>query len=171
MRLSSEILISEAQIAGRVQGMADAIGADTPEGTRLSVLALMDGAFMFCADLVRRLPMPVHLAMVPIRSVARGGDPSRLALPESFPVEGADLLIVEDILDTGRTLEALTSHLETFGPARIRLAVLLDKPARREVELLPDYVGFKVPDRWVVGYGLDSEGLYRNLPYISYMEG
>jgi hypoxanthine phosphoribosyltransferase len=150
--------------------MASAIAADTPEGETLSVLALMDGAFMFCADLVRRLPMPVHLGFVPVISVRRGGDPTGIRLSTGFPVDGADLLIVEDILDTGCTLAALRRHLETLNPRRIRLAVLLDKPARREVEIRPDYVGFTTGDHWVVGYGLDSEGLYRNLPYISFVE-
>jgi hypoxanthine phosphoribosyltransferase len=130
----------------------------------------MDGAFMFCADLVRRLPMPVHLAMVPVLSVERGGDTGRVMLPLDFPVEGADLLIVEDILDTGRTLSALKERLERRRPRRVRIAVLLDKPARRRADVRPDYVGFQVPDRWIVGYGLDMEGLYRNLPYISYVE-
>ena len=147
-----------------------AIAADTREGLTLSVLALMDGAFMFCADLVRRLPMPVRLAFVPVVSIGRGGDPSRVALPDGFPVEGADLLVVEDILDTGQTLGVLVDKLQAMKPRRLRLAVLLDKPAGRIVEIEPDYVGFSVDDRWVVGYGLDSDGLYRNLPYISFME-
>jgi hypoxanthine phosphoribosyltransferase len=129
----------------------------------------MDGAFMFCADLTRRLPMPVRVALAPMPSVTRGGDPSRLALPEDFPVKDADLLVVEDILDTGKTLQALTQHLQGLGPRRLRTAVLLDKPTRREVDFQPQYVGFTVPDRWVVGYGLDSDGLYRNLPYVTYM--
>jgi hypoxanthine phosphoribosyltransferase len=107
---------------------------------------------------------------VPVISIRRGGDPTGIRLPEDFPVEDADLVVVEDILDTGCTLSALRRHLETLRPRRIRLAVLLDKPARREVEIRPDYVGFTVEDRWVVGYGLDSEGLYRNLPYISHVE-
>lgn len=169
MRLSSEFLIGEEQLDRRVKAMASAIAADT-EGSELSVLALMDGAFMFCADLVRRLAMSVRLAFVPVVSVQRGGDPSRVALPADFPVRGSDLLVVEDILDTGRTLSALRRRLESLQPRRIRLAVLLDKPTRREVEIKPDYVGFRVQDRWVVGYGLDSRGLYRNLPYISFME-
>lgn len=170
MRLSSEVLIGEARLEQRVRALAAAIAADTPEGVELSVLALMDGAFMLCADLVRRLPMPVRLAFVPVVSVLRGGDPARIVLPPGFPVRGTDLLVVEDILDTGRTLSALRRRLVALEPRRIRLAVLLDKPARREVEIKPDYVGFKVQDRWVVGYGLDSDGLYRNLPYISYIE-
>lgn len=170
MKLSTETLISRERLEQRVAAMADAVAADTPAGSGLSVLALMDGAFLFCADLVRSLPMPVHIAFVPVRSVRRGGDPARIALPEEFPVRGADLLVVEDILDTGRTLDALLHHLAGLGPSRIRLAVLLDKPARREVEVFPHYVGFRVPDRWVVGYGLDFEGLYRNLPYITWIE-
>ena len=170
MRLSPEILISESAIASRVAAMASAIAADTEGQRELSVVALLDGAFMFCADLVRRLPMPVRLALVPVTSVDRGGDPRALALPDGFPVAGADVLLVEDILDTGRTLLALREHLSALAPRSLRIAVLLDKPARRAVPLVPDYVGFRVPDRWIVGYGLDVNGLYRNLPYISYVE-
>jgi len=171
MRLSSDVLIGEAELERRVEAMASAIAADTPEGIILSVLALMDGAFMFCADLVRRLPMPVRLAFVPVVSIRRGGDPSRIVLPSDFPVDGADLLVVEDILDTGQTLTALRANLMSKRPDRLRLAVLLDKPAGRIAEIEPDYRGFTVEDRWVVGYGLDSDGLYRNLPYIAYTEG
>jgi hypoxanthine phosphoribosyltransferase len=170
MRLSSTILIPEERIDERVAAMADAIAADTPDAAELSVIALMDGAIMFCADLVRRLPMPVRIAMTPVLSVERGGDPGRVMLPLDFPVEGADLLLVEDILDTGRTLAALKERLERRRPRRLRIAVLLDKPARRQARIVPDYVGFQVPDKWVVGYGLDADGLYRNLPYISYVE-
>jgi len=170
VRLSREILIGETALQARVEALARAIAADTEEGTELSVLALMDGGFMFCADLVRRLPMPVRLALVPIRSIDRGGDPAALALPEGFPLTGADLLVVEDILDTGRTLAALKARLLAERPARLRIAVLLDKPARRTIPFAADYVGFQVPDRWIVGYGLDVDGLYRNLPYVTFVE-
>ena len=162
-------MIGEEQIRLRVEAMAAAIAADTAEGTSLSVLSIMDGSFMFCADLVRRLPMPVRLAFVPLVSVHRGGAPSEIVLPPGFPVQGADLLVVEDILDSGRTLQALTGYLQSLNPRRMRLAVLLNKPARREVDIRPDYVGFEVEDEWVVGYGLDADGLYRNLPYITYV--
>ncbi len=167
MRAAGEILIPEDRIAARVREMAAAIDSGTAAGATLSVLALLDGAFMFCADLIRHFKSPVHLAMVPVRSVARGGDPSRIRLPELFPVKGADLLVVEDILDTGQTLDSLSRHLRSLEPRSLRIAVLLDKPSRREVTLEPDYIGFEVPDRWVVGYGLDDGGLYRNLPYIA----
>ncbi len=170
MRLSREILIGETALHSRVESLARAIAADTGEGGELSVIALMDGAFMFCADLVRRLPMPVRVALVPFASLERGGDPSTLPLPDGFPIEGADVLVVEDILDTGRTLLALKMHLLARRPLRLRIAVLLDKPARRSAPLAADYVGFQVPDRWIVGYGLDLQGLYRNLPYVTFVE-
>jgi hypoxanthine phosphoribosyltransferase len=170
MRLSGEILIGETALVARVEALARAIATDTGDGGELSVIALMDGAFMFCADLVRRLPMPVRLALVPIKSIDRGGVPSALILPDGFPLEGADVLVVEDILDTGRTLAALRGHILAQRPARLRIAVLLDKPARRAVPLSADYVGFQVPDRWIVGYGLDLHGLYRNLPYVTFVE-
>ena len=163
-------MIGETAIGARVEALARAIAADTKEDGELSVIALMDGAFMFCADLVRRLPMPVRLALVPIKSIDRGGNPAATALPEGFPLEGADVLVVEDFLDSGRTLLALKDHILAQRPARLRIAVLLDKPARRAVPLVADYVGFQVPDRWIVGYGLDVDGLYRNLPYISFVE-
>ena len=170
MRLASEILITEEQIQERVRAMAAAIAADTPDGATLSVLALMDGAVMFCADLVRRLPMPVVLSFPPVQSVARGGDAGEIAIPLGFPIEGANVLVVEDILDTGRTLAALKDHLLRRRPRSLRLAVLLDKPSRRAVPIRPDYLGFEVPNRWIVGYGLDVDGLYRNLPYITWVE-
>lgn len=170
MRLSEEILIGEDRIRERVEALARAIAADTPEPSGLSVLALLDGAFVFASDLVRRLPMPVKLALVPVRSVDRGGDPSAMALPPEFPVKGADVLVVEDILDSGRTLAGVRDNLLARGPRRIRIAVLLDKPARRVVPVAVDYVGFTVPDVWWVGYGLDADGLYRNLPYLTRTE-
>jgi hypoxanthine phosphoribosyltransferase len=170
VRLSSDILIDEVRLARRVEALARAIAADTPEGESLSVIGILDGAFIFCADLVRRLPMPVRLGLVPLVSVERGGDPERVALPADLPIAGADVLVVEDILDTGRTLAALVARLRRSEPRRVRVAVLLDKPARRVADVRPDYVGFAVDDRWVVGYGLDHEGLYRNLPYVTYVE-
>lgn len=170
MRLSEEILIGESALEARVDAMAAAIAADTPDGAPLSVVALMDGAFMFAADLVRRLPMPVRIALVPVTSVDRGGDPTSIVLPDGFPISGADVLVLEDILDTGRTLSVLREHLLARNPSRLRLAVLLDKPARRVARVAPDYVGFQVPDRWIVGYGLDADGLYRNLPYLTFLE-
>jgi hypoxanthine phosphoribosyltransferase len=170
VKLSERILIGEDRIQERVAAIARAVVEDTPPGTTLSVLALLDGAFVFAADLVRRITIPVRLALVPVRSVDRGGDPSTMALPEDFPVTGAEVLVVEDILDTGRTLARVRERLLSGGARRVRIAVLLDKPARRAVPVPADYVGFTVPDVWLVGYGLDEEGLYRNLPYLTHTE-
>jgi hypoxanthine phosphoribosyltransferase len=169
MELSGEVLVSEAEIAAGLDAMAAAITRDRLPGAPLSIVGLMDGAFMFCADLVRRLPSPLRVALVPGASPHRGGAPGGFTLPEAFPVAGCDLLLVDDILDTGRTLAAVRNRLEALGPRRIRIAVLLDKPAGRQVPLDPDYTGFRVPDRWVVGYGLDWQGLHRNLPYVTYV--
>ena len=168
MRLSSEILISESALRSRVEAMAAAITADTPEGTTLSVIALMDGAFVFCADLVRRLPMPIRLALVPMVSIERGGDPRNVPLP--FPMRGADVLVVEDILDTGVTLAYLSEQLSLHAPKSLKICTFLDKPHRRKVDLTPDFVGFEVPDRHVVGYGLDFQGKHRNLPHLTWVE-
>ena len=150
--------------------MAAEITAHTPSDRPLSVLAVMDGAFVFCADLIRLLPMPVKLGFVRVVSVDRGGDPSRVELPADFIVAGADLLVVEDILDTGKTLAALRQRLEALEPARLRVAVLLDKPSRRSERVSVAFTGFAVEDRWVVGYGLDWKGFYRNLPHISFVD-
>jgi len=170
MKLSQQILIDEATIHRRVCELASEIAADTPGDRPLSVLAVMDGAFLFCADLVRCLQVPVHLGFVRVVSVARGGDPASVEIPQGFPVTGADLLVVEDILDTGKTLAALRHRLEALGPSRLRIAVLLDKPSRRSHQVDVDFTGFTVEDRWVVGYGLDWKGLHRNLPYISFVD-
>jgi len=170
MRLSEQILIDEPAIRERVREIAAEIAADTPGDRPLSVLAVMDGAFLFCADLVRLLAIPVHLGFVRVTSVDRGGDPSEVEIPCDLPIAGADLLVVEDILDTGKTLAALRQKLDGLKPARVRVAVLLDKPARRSEQVGVDFVGFSVENHWVVGYGLDWRGLYRNLPYISFMD-
>jgi hypoxanthine phosphoribosyltransferase len=169
VKLSEQVLIDPSSIQRRVREIAAEIVTDTAGAGPLSVLAVMDGAFLFCADLVRLLPLRVHLGFVRVVSVDRGGDPAQVELPEGFPVTGADLLVVEDILDTGKTLAALTQRLEAHRPARLRIAVLLDKPSGRVERVRADYTGFPVEDRWVVGYGLDWEGLYRNLPHISFV--
>lgn len=167
MEPSGEILIGEERIRERVDAIAKAVARDTPDGSPLSVVVILDGAFVFASDLVRRLPMRVRMALVPVRSVDRGGEPAALVLPEDFPVEEADVLVVEDILDTGRTLAGVKLGLLARRPRRVRIAVLLDKPSRRVAPVHADYVGFEVPDVWVVGYGLDADGLYRNLPYLT----
>jgi hypoxanthine phosphoribosyltransferase len=171
MRLSSDVLYDADTIAARVGEMARTIAADTPAGATLTVIALMQGAFVFCADLVRRLELPVRLALLPVVSVDRGGRPGETRLPADLSLEDAEVLLLDDILDTGETLHALRRRVLAERVARVRIAVLLDKPSRRTADVVADYVGFSVPDRWMVGYGLDWQGLHRNLPYITWVEG
>jgi hypoxanthine phosphoribosyltransferase len=170
MKLSSEILFGPDEIAARVREMARRIEADTPAGRTLTVIALMQGAFVFCADLVRQLGMPVRIELVPVVSVERGGRPAEVPLPADLALRDAHVLLIDDILDTGTTLDALRRRLRAESPGSIRIAVLLDKPAARAADVVADYAGFTVPNRWMVGYGLDWCGLYRNLPYVTYVE-
>ena len=131
----------------------------------------MDGAFMFCADLVRRLPMPVRLALVPIKSIDRGGNPSALVLPDGFPLEGADVLVVEDILDTGRTLAALRAHILAQRPARAcGSRSSSTSPAGAPSRSTRTTSGSRSPTAGSSAYGLDLNGLYRNLPYVTFVE-
>jgi hypoxanthine phosphoribosyltransferase len=114
--------------------------------------------------------MPVRVALIKLVSVERGGRPERLVFPPEVPLRGADVLLVEDVLDSGRTMAALVERIGREQPRRVRLAILVDKPARRVALVRPDYVAFTIDDRWAVGYGLDHEGLYRNLPYLTYVD-
>jgi hypoxanthine phosphoribosyltransferase len=170
MKLATQVLLDAGTIEARVRAMAREIAADTPPNKPLTVIALMQGAFVFCADLVRRLEMPVHVALVPVASVARGGSPAATRLPEDVPLRDAEVLLVDDILDSGETLHALRRRVREEPVARVRIAVLLDKPSRRSADVAADYVGFTVPDRWMVGYGLDWRGMHRNLPYVTWVE-
>ncbi len=143
-------------------------------GTRpLTVVVALKGALVFSADLIRRLDMPVHLMTVTARSY-RGADTTpgalELSLSDLESLSGRDVLIVDDILDTGRTLSAVATELRRLGPASLSSVVLLDKPSRRQVDLQADFVGFTIEDHFVVGYGLDHDGLYRNLPFILALE-
>lgn len=168
-RLSDEILVSAERIARRVDELARAIDADTPPGGELAALIVLKGAFVFGADLLRAIPRRLRIGFLETHR-----DPTRPGLADfvftyPFPIEGADLLVIEDILDTGHTLKHLQSRMAARRPARLRTVVLLDKKSRREVEVPVEYVGFDIPDEWVVGYGLDDDERYRNLPDIRFI--
>ncbi|MBI1950246.1 MAG: hypoxanthine phosphoribosyltransferase [Acidobacteria bacterium] len=175
MKLSREILRSEAEIAERVQQIGREI-TETYAGQEISVLGVLKGAFVFLADLTRQIRLPMEVGFV--ESVASRRSDSlteivfstSLRFSASFRIEGMHLLLVEDILDTGVTLAYLCEQIQLYGPRSLRVCTLLDKPHRRKVDFSPDFVGFKVPDRHVVGYGLDYQGKYRNLPFLSYVE-
>jgi hypoxanthine phosphoribosyltransferase len=164
----ARILFDRHQVAARVRELGRRIAGDLrSEG--LTVVPIMSGAMIFAADLIRELPLRMTIDLLSVGSYSGastvGGD-LRLRAPLSASIEGRHVLVVDDIFDTGRTLKWVCDHLAGRGPAGLKTCVLLRKPARREVDLEPDYVGFDVPDEFVVGYGLDFDGHYRNLADI-----
>jgi hypoxanthine phosphoribosyltransferase len=137
------------------------------------LVGVLKGAVVFLADLMRAIDAPCECDFIALSSYGastRSSGIVELTKDLSVPIEGRDVLIVEDIVDTGRTLAYLLRNLETRQPATLRVCTLLDKAARREVPVSLDYVGFTIPDEFVVGYGLDFAGLYRNLPYLGVLD-
>ena len=175
MKLSRDILRSESEIAERVRQLGKEI-TEVYGGQEISVLGVLKGAFIFLADLTRQIRLPIDVGFV--ESVASRRSDSlteivfvtSLRFSSSFRIEGTHLLLVEDILDTGVTLAYLCEQIQLYQPRSLRVCSLLDKPHRRKVDFSPDFVGFQVPDRHVVGYGLDYQGKYRNLPFLTYVE-
>ena len=164
-------LIPASKLAERVQELAGEISTDYVSHP-LVVVGVLHGAYVFMADLVRRLTIPIQCGFVMVSSYGDDTVTSgeiKLHLDLTRPVEGEHLLLVDDIVDTGISTAWLVNHLEQKHPASLRLCALLDKPARRRVPVEIDYVGFEIPDRFVVGYGIDWAGRYRELPYVGYI--
>ena len=161
------VIISPGQIATRVRQLARAIEHDF-RGREMVVVSLLNGTVLFLADLIRHLSLPLRLDFIGISSYGAGTDSGGLVITKELrlDVRGRDVLVVDDILDTGRTLQRVLAKLRPLRPRRIRTCVLLDKPARRQQLLNADYVGFIIPDLFVVGYGLDYAERYRNLPFV-----
>ncbi|MDZ4754786.1 MAG: hypoxanthine phosphoribosyltransferase [Phycisphaerae bacterium] len=165
------VLLGADVIARRVQELADAIARDyaSDEGARLVIVPVLTGAFMFLADLVRGLPHKIRIEVVTVSSypgthvVSKGA-----ALVGVLPtdLEGRDVLVLDDILDSGQTLGLLQDEIHKRHPRSVRTCVFLKKDCARVREVECDYVGFEIPDAFVVGYGLDFDGFYRNLPYV-----
>lgn len=162
-----EILVSEAQIRRRVAELGARITAEY-RSRDLVLLGMLNGAAVFTADLMRRIDRPLRLDFAAADSYGRRAESGRLhwRLDGGADIAGRHVLVVEDIVDTGKTLQGLVERLGQRKPAGIRTCALLNKPARREIPIDPDYVGFEIPDRFAVGYGLDFAGFYRNLPFI-----
>lgn len=159
------VLLDEASILQRIRQMGLQIGADYPHGN-LRLICILKGACFFLADLARAIPRDVGLDFMGIASYGKNQTSSgqvRVTKDLDAPIEGADVLIVEDIVDTGVTLQYLTNLLEQRNPRSLRIAALLDKPERRLRPIGAAYVGFEIPDQFVVGYGLDFDERYRNL--------
>ena len=163
-----EILLSEQQIQKRVAELAAEIRRDCPDDVHL--VAVLKGAFMFLSDLVRHMSGTVTLDFMAVSSYGKGRSSSgevRVLKDLDSALDGRNVVIVEDIVDTGLTLTYLQDILRARNPRSLRTACLLSKPSRRQVDVAVEYVGFAIEDRFVVGYGLDYAEQYRNLPYIA----
>jgi hypoxanthine phosphoribosyltransferase len=163
-----EILIDEARLQGRVAELGAQITEDY-RGRDLLLVCVLKGAVFFLADLMRRIDLPVEVDFMAISSYGAGVDSSgvvRILKDLDVPIEGRNVLVVEDIVDSGLTLSYLLRALESRGPASLEVCALLTKPERRENEVECRYIGFEIPNRFVIGYGLDFAERYRNLPYI-----
>ena len=166
------MLIPRNEIDAEVRTLAARITADYRDTNPLLIGALK-GCFMFMADLVRCLEFPLEIEFVRLSSYGDGTESSgkvNLVQGLNVPVEGRHVLVVEDIVDTGLTVAFLLEYLKEQRPASLKCCTLLDKPARRQCEVCVDYIGLEVPDRFLVGYGLDCDERYRNLPDICYLE-
>lgn len=161
------VLITRAQINRRLRVMARDIQRDF-DGTEMVVVSLLNGTVMFLADLVRRLSLPLRLDFIGVSSYRTNTESGELVFTKELrlDVRGRDVLLVDDILDTGKTMTRVLQKLVALGPRRIRTCVLLDKTSRRIEPIQADYVGFQIPDAFVVGYGLDFAERYRNLPFV-----
>jgi len=164
-----EVLVTEEQIRAKVAELGARIGADYAD-RRLTLVSVLKGSLPFMADLMRAIPVPVRIDLMEVSSYGGSTTESsglvRILKDLSATIEGEDVLIVEDIIDTGLTLNYLVRYLRGKNPKSLRICTLLDKPARRLVDIPVDYVGFTIPDQFVVGYGLDYSEYYRNLRFV-----
>ncbi len=168
----SEVLFTEQQLADIVKEMGARISRDY-EGKNLVMVSVLKGSLIFMADLMREITVPCSIDFLSVSSYGAGTTTTgevRILKDLDATLEGKDLLVVEDILDSGVTLSFLLKNLSARHPQSIRLCTLLDKPERRRVDIHPDYVGAQVPDKFIVGYGLDYAEKYRNLPYIGVLK-
>ncbi|MBR5264107.1 MAG: hypoxanthine phosphoribosyltransferase [Clostridia bacterium] len=165
------ILYSEEQIRARVKELGAQITKDF-EGSMPIVIGILKGAIIFYADLMRELDLAAQLEFMIVSSYGAGTTPGQLVFKKDTDanLEGRNILIVEDIIDSGNTLYLLKNELEKRKPAMVKICAFLDKPARRTAQIKADYVGFVCADEFVVGYGLDFAEKYRNLPYIGVLK-
>jgi len=170
---SPGVLVASEKIQHRVRELATEVNVVYGRDRELHLVAVLTGAFVFLVDLMRALARPVTVDFVAVSSYDGGTESSRhpqLVKDLTHPIQGRDVLVVEDIVDTGHTLNWLLRQLGGRGPQSLRTIALLDKRARREAEVPIDHVGFTIDDQFVVGYGLDYAGRYRHLPYIGVLD-
>ena len=167
-----KVLLSEEQLKAKCAEMGARITRDY-QGKNLLLVTVLKGAVVYLADLMRGIDLPCAIDFMVVSSYGSGVKTSgvvKIVKDLDQDLSGRDILIVEDILDSGMTLSYLKGLLQSRRPASIRIATLLDKPSRRKVDLQADYVGYEVPDEFVVGYGLDYDEQYRNLPYVGVLK-
>jgi hypoxanthine phosphoribosyltransferase len=168
-----EILVQADELQHRIKEMADEVSRDY-EGKDLLLIGVLKGAVFFLSDLMRHLDIPCEVDFMAVASYGSSTDSSgvvRILKDLDQPLEGRHVLIVEDIVDSGLTLQYLMRTLEARGPASLEVCALLTKPERRKVEMPARYVGFEIPDKFAIGYGLDYAERYRNLPYVAALTG
>ena len=168
-----EVLLQEDRIQARVAELGARISSDYA-GRSLTLVSVLKGSLPFMADLMRAIPVPVRIDLMEVSSYGGSATESsglvRILKDLSATIEGEDVLIVEDIIDTGLTLNYLIRYLRGKNPRSLRICTLLDKPARRLVEIPVDYIGFEIPDQFVIGYGLDYGEVYRNLRFVGVLK-
>jgi len=165
-------MLTQEQIAGRVRELGAQITRDYT-GRNLVLVSVLKGSFVFCADIARAIELPLRIDFLGVRSYGEGTESSgvvQITQDLSRPIEHEDVLLVEDIVDTGLTIAHLMDLFRTRAPASVKVCALLHKPARAKVQVNIDYLGFTIEDRFVVGYGLDFAERYRNLPHIGVVE-
>jgi hypoxanthine phosphoribosyltransferase len=168
----AEVLISEDQIRARVAELGRQVSEDYA-GKELTLVSVLKGSLPFMADLMRAITVPVAIDLMEVSSYGTATESSglvRILKDLSSSIDGRDVLIVEDIIDTGLTLNYLVRYLRGKNPRSLRICTLVDKPARRLVDIPIDYRGFEIPDQFVIGYGLDYGEYYRNLPFIGVLK-
>ncbi len=172
MERITKVLIDEEKIAKRVAELGAQIEKDY-EGKEPIVVAILKGSIIFYGDLVRKIKLPIRFDTMAVSSYGSGMSSSgnvKIKKDMSHDICDKDVLIIEDIIDSGNTMKSLTALLEHRGAKSIRVCAFLDKPSRRQTDFEADYIGYSIPDEFVVGYGLDYDEKYRNLPYIGVLE-
>jgi hypoxanthine phosphoribosyltransferase len=167
-----EILLSSDTIRSKITELGSRISADYKDKNLLMV-SILKGSVVFLADLMREMKIPVRIDFMSVSSYGAGVKTSgvvKITKDLDIPLEGYDVLIVEDILDSGLTLHYIIDMLKSRRPKSVSICTLLDKPERRSIEVISDYTGFNIPDKFVVGYGLDYAEKYRNLPFIGVLK-
>ena len=171
-KFTQEILITQEELAAKVKELGRKITEDY-KGQSVLLVGILKGSVPFMADLMRQIDLDVTLEFMCVSSYGSSTKSSgvvRIIKDLDVPIEGQNVIIVEDIIDTGLTLDYLKRYLTGKNPKSLKICSILDKPSRRKVEIKGDYIGFEVEDKYIVGYGLDMDQHYRNLPYISWIK-